>query len=145
MWNSNPDYLFAWRRKQTPKGRQVFLCPCLLSMVSFFGWKWTVFLYKRGLLGINVSNLNTPGKGPIDRVICDCHAAVTKINANDPRCPVKQCGTILKHPASTADCAFQHEHHGFLQHTHFILLNISQNTPLTHRHTKIEFFTFLLL
>lgn len=85
MWNSNPDHIFAWRRRQTPKRRQVFLCPCLLSMVSFLGWEWTVFLYKSGLLGTNVSNLNTPGKGPINRMIYDCCAAVIEINANNPK------------------------------------------------------------
>lgn len=87
-----------------------------------------------------------PGEGPIDRVIYNCQGAVTELNANDPSCPVKQW---LPLEASCFNCrvqlqeaAFQHKHHGFLQHTHFILFNISQNMPLTNTHTKIEFFTF---
>lgn len=50
--------------------------------------------YKSGLLGINVSNLNIPGEGPIDRMIYDCHGAVTEVNANDPRCLIKQSGLL---------------------------------------------------
>lgn len=82
LWNSNPDHLFALRREQTLKGRQVCVCPHLLLKVSFLEWKWTIFLYTSGLLGINVSNLNNPGKGYIDRMTYDCHDAVIEINVN---------------------------------------------------------------
>lgn len=59
--------------------------PNLLLITSFLEWKWTVFLYTSGLLGINVSNLNNPGTGYIDRMIYDCHDAAIEINVNELR------------------------------------------------------------
>lgn len=124
------------------------MCPHLLFIASFLEWKRTVFLCTSGLLRINVSNLNNPGKGYIDRMIYDCPDAVIEINVNELRYLVEYRSThsfknsVLPN-SSPQEAACQCKYHGFLQHTNLILMIISKNISLRHRRTKLKFLFIL--
>lgn len=143
-----PRLSVCFENEQTLKGTQACVCPHLLLIASFLEWKWTVFLYTSGLLRINVSNLNNPGKGYIDRMIYDCPDAVIEINVNELRYLVEYCSmhsfkNSMLHNSGPQEAACQCKYHGFLQHTNLILLIISKNNSLGHECTKLKFFFIL--
>lgn len=141
MWNSNPDHLFGGEESTRRKHQKADKSSCVhvsSQQCPFLNGNGQYFFIKLDSQGINVSNLNSPGKGLIDRMIYDCHSAVIEINAKEPRSckavwiPLKtlclNCRLQLPRGCPPTQAPWIPSAHSLHSFEH------SQNIPFTQRH-----------